>query len=243
LIKPSKPLVAAPLNWGRPDGLAVMLKAVIFDLDDTLLNSMPARKAALSRVFQKMKLNIDPGWFFASIKGGSFHGALAQLAEKHNIGEDLFALYRRIYWFETRPKVALYPGVPQMLKVLKGRGLSLAIVTNKFRDIEFEGGRIGCALEIKETGIDRYFSAVIGLEDVKEQKPDPEGIQLALANLGIQPGESLVVGDSPADMAAAKTAGCKSCLALWGILGEKITDEDFSAREPVGIINIVNKCS
>jgi pyrophosphatase PpaX len=222
-----------------------MLKAVLFDLDDTLLNSMPAREAALRQVFQKIKLDLDPGWFFDSLKGGSFHGALQQLEKQYNVKEDLFALYRHMYWFRADPRVKLYPGVRKMLGALKNRGLLLAIVTNKFRCIEFEGGIIGCALEIKEIGLDKYFNAVIGLEDVKEQKPHPEGVLLALNKLVVPPGEALVVGDSDADMAAAKAAGCKSCRAAWGLAGPpdptNVEVADFVGFSPGDVVKIVDR--
>jgi len=130
-----------------------------------------------------------------------------------------------------------------MLEKLKADGYILGIVTSKIHDTVFEGSRIGCALELEKMGIIGLFSAVIGLEDVQKPKPDPECIQLALNKIGAFPGNTLVVGDSAADMAAAKAAGCKSCLAAWGIIrGEEEAKADFTALDPGDIISIIARC-
>ena len=57
----------------------------------------------------------------------------------------------------------------------------------------------------------------MGFESVTNHKPHPEGVLLALERLGADPGQCVVVGDTPADIGAAQAAGCWSCLATWGI--------------------------
>ena len=66
------------------------------------------------------------------------------------------------------------------------------------------------------------FSVVVGFEDVARHKPYPEGVELALERLGVLPEEALLVGDSAADIEAARAAGCPSCHATWGIQGEMV---------------------
>ena len=66
------------------------------------------------------------------------------------------------------------------------------------------------------------FSVVVGFEDVARHKPDPEGVELALGRLGVLPKEALLVGDSAADIEAARAAGCPSCYATWGIQGDTV---------------------
>ena len=80
------------------------------------------------------------------------------------------------------------------------------------------------------------FSVVVGFEDVARHKPDPEGVELALGRLGVLPKEALLVGDSAADIEAARAAGCPSCYATWGIQGDTVplsTSPDYVARSPL----------
>jgi pyrophosphatase PpaX len=217
---------------------------VLFDLDDTILDSYDARIQALQAVFTQVKIvGITAEKFLSSLQGTVFKEALERLAESQNIQDDLFISYRRAYWFKKPGRIRLYPGIGEMLDTLKSRGYKLGIVTNKGRDLEFEGNRIGCINELKEVGIADLFSAVIGFEDVSEQKPHPAGINLALNQIGSQPQDTLFIGDSAADIEAANTAGCRSCQALWGVPADSAGAEnitaDFIAAVPDDVIRIL----
>ena len=78
-------------------------------------------------------------------------------------------------------------------------------------------------------GIADLFSVIVGFEDVMNYKPHPEGVELSLRQLKAVPQATLVVGDSAADIEAAKTAGCWSCHATWGILAADGLRDDFGA--------------
>jgi len=221
-----------------------MIKAVLFDLDDTLLDSLNARVNALERVFIEAGIvDIKADEFLFSLQGNPFVTALKELAQARYIHNDLFIKYRRAYWFNSQDSLKLYPGVREMLDMLIAKGLVLGIVTSKMRDAEFEGRRIGCTDELKKMGIAGLFSAVIGLEDVRKPKPDPECIKLALSKIGIDAGNTLVTGDTIADIAAAKAAGCISCRAAWGIPGALDTlgktTADFVAAKPVQVVEFI----
>jgi pyrophosphatase PpaX len=223
------------------------IKAVLFDLDDTLLDSLKARVKALEHVFADTGItNIKADEFLFNLQGNPFVTGLKELALARGIHDDLFVKYRRAYWFNSQDSLQLYPGVRRLLEKLKTKGFKLGIVTSKMHDTVFEGSRIGCALELEKMGIGDLFAVVIGLEDVQKPKPDPECVHLALSKTSIVPGNTLVVGDSAADMAAAKAAGCISCHAAWGISEtysppEKIA-ADFVASEPGDIISIIARC-
>ncbi len=83
------------------------------------------------------------------------------------------------------------------------------------------------------------FEVVVGLEDVNETKPDPEGINLALAKLHSRPEQTLFVGDSFADISAAKNAGCSSCHAQWGITNFANLRSDYVAPTPERLLGII----
>ena len=130
-----------------------------------------------------------------------------------------------------------------MLGKLNDNGYRLGIVTSKLHDTEFEGRRIGCAGEMENMGILDMFCAVVGLEDVQKPKPEPECIFLASSHTGIDPRETLVVGDTAADIQAGKSANCVTCRAIWGITESAVEPinikADFTASKPEDIIHIL----
>lgn len=91
-------------------------------------------------------------------------------------------------------------------------------------------------------GVFDLFSVLVGFEDVTRYKPDPEGVNIALERLGAPPHETLLVGDSGADIAAAQAAGCWSCHAIWGIpVSEHSLDSvkpDMVARTPEVLLGL-----
>ena len=136
----------------------------------------------------------------------------------------------------------LYSGVRGLLDTLKSRDFRLGIVTQKGRDFEFQGCRVGMVQELEELGITEIFSVIVGFEDVPEPKPDPSGINLALSSLGVRPQETIFVGDSLADITAARSAGCWSCHATWGIVDNQTRQEiqpDYIAVSPRDILDLV----
>ncbi|MGD1119550.1 MAG: HAD-IA family hydrolase [Dehalococcoidales bacterium] len=194
------------------------MNTVLFDLDDTLLDSFNARIRALESVFSQTKVSrIGAVEFLNSLRGSQLVESLERLAREQNIPDDLFICYRRAYWLEKPGRMRLYPGVKKMLNGLKSKGYKLGIVTNKGRCFEFEGQMVGCVNELEDVGILHLFDTIVGFEDVIDEKPHPEGINLALRNLGTKPRDALMVGDSAADIAAAQAAGCVSCRAAWGV--------------------------
>ena len=117
----------------------------------------------------------------------------------------------------------LYPSVPPLLKALRSQGLRMGVVTTKFRY------RI---LQILgKYGLTDSVDCIIGAEDVKEEKPSPEGILLAMERLGMRKEEILYVGDSAVDAAAAERAG----VAFAGVLTGTTPEEALRGRTCVWI--------
>jgi len=195
-----------------------ILSAVLFDLDDTLLDSFDARVGALERVFKRTGITcLTAEQFLRDLQGAQIKEAFNQLEVAQGVGADLFENYRRAYWVKEPGLLSLYPGVKPMLEKLYARGVKLGVVTQKGREFEVDGEKVGALYEVVEVGIASLLSVLVGFEDVSSTKPHPEGINLALKRLGVYPHETLVVGDSIADIEAASAAGCWSCYAIWGI--------------------------
>jgi len=224
----------------------VKYKAVIFDLDDTLLDSISARVISLQRVFTSAGITEqDAERFLRDLQGTSLSAALAQLAKGLGIGVDLFLDYRRTYWAKEQGILKLYPGIKQVLNKLHEYGLKLGVVTTKSMNVEFEGNVIGARQELQELGIADLFSVLIGFEHVTLHKPHPEGINMALTRLEVAPGETLMIGDSAGDIGAAQAAGCQSCHATWGLPANECTSiqanisPDFILDSPSALLELV----
>ena len=206
------------------------LSAVLFDLDDTLLDSSAARINTLQSELQNAGIrHLTAEELFRNTRGGQLSKVLTELEEREGRELNLLDRYQHAYFRKSIGLVHLYPGVESMLNALHARGIKLGIVTQKVRSLQVERRPAGASQELTEMGVVDLFSIIVGFEDVTNYKPHPEGVELALRQLGVAPQGTLVVGDSAADIGAAKAAGCWSCHATWGILAADEPLDDFGA--------------
>jgi len=105
-----------------------------------------------------------------------------------------------------------FVGVKDTVHTLKERGYKLGIVTTKLHDVVLKGLRL--------MDLEPYFEAVVALDHVEKEKPDPEPVLKALEQLGAKPEEAIMVGDNYHDILAGKNAGTKTADIL-AILGEE----------------------
>lgn len=228
----------------RGHGIPNSLSTVLFDLDDTLLDSFDARVKALEQTFTRSD-TIHPSarQFLRNLRGSQLKDALARFETTRKTGGSLFEEYRRAYWAKESGLISLYQGIKPMLEKLLSHGVKLGIVTRKGREFELEGHCVGALKELQELGVANLFSVIIGFEDVNNTKPHPEGIIQALNHLEAQPQETLFVGDSTADIEAAHSSGCWSCYAIWGIpVSEYRLDSinaDFVAGTPRELLDLI----
>lgn len=194
------------------------ISTLLFDLDDTLVDSLAARIAALECVFSANGISaFTAEEFMHKLRGAQFEQALYHLEEQEGRELDLFENYRRSYWCNESRPISLYRGIKPVIERLNFLGVKLGVVTQKGWAFQMEGRQVGASQELLALGMAHLFSTGIGFESVSKHKPHPDGILLALEQLGSHALETLVVGDSLADMQAAKAAGCWSCHATWGI--------------------------
>lgn len=219
--------------------------AVIFDLDDTLLDSFPLRLGALKRTLAQADISTPTALsVFTDLKGTSLEASLDKL--EVNLGKSL-GLYKRYlddmfsHWLKEPQSVSLFPGVKEMLVSLRADGINLAVVTQKRRSFQFNGMQAGAYSELKELRVADMFVTVIGNDDVIKPKPDPEAILLALSRLYTASAETLVVGDTYGDIIAGNSAGCTTCLATWGRLPSQTepVPSNFTAKSPADVIKLV----
>lgn len=174
------------------------LRAVLFDWDGTLVNSAELTYRCYERLFGRFGLAFGRGEFAATYSPDWYetYRALGLPEAEWAAADKLFV---EIYGAE---RAELLPGVRATLDALGARGLRLGIVTSGSRE------RVGRELEV--LGVHSRFDAVVCREDTDRRKPHPEPLLLALEALGVGTGEAAYVGDSPEDVAMARSAGVLS---------------------------------
>lgn len=121
---------------------------------------------------------------------------------------------------EMLKEAELFPQVKDTLIELKQRRKKLVVVTNSAREV--------VEYYIYKHGIMPYLDGVITLDDVTNGKPDPEGVNKAMADLSISPDQTMIVGDSDKDILAGKAAGITT-VAHYPAENKLFYDEDLVA--------------
>ena len=193
------------------------LQAVMFDLDGTLIDSIPTYFRIAAAMLEEVGLPPAPREAVAAmLKDGlsGFHHLIPEdMAERRDelIAECLRAgkeISARLY----PGSVTLIPGVEPLFLRLRADGVRMGIVSSSHA--EFVGRKI---TPLKEAGIERMLDAVIVIEDTSEKKPSPEPVLACAERLGVEPSRCLFVGDADVDMKAGRRAGTLTVGVLTGV--------------------------
>ncbi|MBO8176182.1 MAG: pyrophosphatase PpaX [Bacillus sp. (in: Bacteria)] len=127
--------------------------------------------------------------------------------------DEMIERYRKYNLENHDLLVKEFDGVYETIQALHEQGYKMAIVSTKIRDTVIKGLRL--------TKLDKFFDVVVGLDDVKHAKPDPEPLQKALQQLGSTPDEALMIGDNSHDILGGKNAGTKTAGVAWSAKGKE----------------------
>lgn len=191
----------------------------IFDIDGTLLDTVDDLALLTNRILTEVGCPTHTTPEILSYVGAGMRRliflALPEGASEETIDRavELWNEHFAEYYHETHP----FPGVVELLEEIRARGGKVGAVSNK-----------------QQAGVDLIMAKCLpGQVDIMfgespsvPRKPDPKGIQLAMAHLGSTPEQTVYVGDSPSDVVAAKNAGVFSVVVLWGYHKR----EDFSGK-------------
>lgn len=192
-----------------------MIKAVIFDLDGTLTNTLTDIANAMNRTLALHGLPQHPIDRYRYLVGGGVK-RLAALAvgDRMDMYETVLADYSAYYAQHATDLTVPYPGVPEMLRALQERRLKLCIFSNK--------PHADTVTVARRYFPDVDFALVQGQIEGVPVKPDPAGALRCAAAMGVAPDECLYLGDTDVDMRCARNAGMHPIGVAWGFRPEEL---------------------
>jgi len=216
---------AGPGPAGRFLLRKLSVRAVLFDLDGTLVDSAPDLTLAANKMLSALGYPSVDCW---QVKGWVGDGvrSLVRRALTAILGyvpaealiERSYVLFQRYYAEAIYQDSKLYPGVNKTLQSLKTSGLALACVTNK-------PSRFTRPV-LEKSGLTGFFDIVVSGDDLSLKKPDPAQLEFAAEQLGVPLATCVLVGDSTNDVRAAGAAGIPILWATYGYAGPGDIEQD-----------------
>ncbi len=213
-------------------------KAIIFDLDGTLLNSLEDIGNSMNIVLENRGYavhDLDKYRYF--VGSGIRQLVLRTLPEdkkSDEVVDECVREFRDVYNKNWNIKTRPYEGVPEMLDEITNKGMKKAILSNKPDDFT--------KMCVDELLTAWTFKNVIGINDNNPPKPDPKGALDISERFRIKPEYFLFVGDTSIDMQTATSAGMFPIGALWGFRSkEELTESGAQAliEHPLDLLNLL----
>jgi len=208
------------------------VRAVLLDLDGTLLDTAPEIAAAAADMLSELGLDpVDPlrvrefiGKGIPHLVRRTLEASLGRAPDERRVGsamEGFFFHYAKRNGCMAKP----YPGVLEGLTELRAKGFALACVTNKTAQFTIP--------LLEATGLAGFFPVVVSGDTMPKKKPAPDPLLEACRRLGIPALEALMIGDSRNDALAARAAGCPVLLVPYGYTeGEDVQGIDCDGIVP-----------
>ena len=216
----------------------VKIKAVIFDLDGTLLDTLEDIGNAVNQTLSNRGYPTHPVNTYRSFIGDGWEmlvkRSLPESASTRDVMrvcvEESMAEYARTWDATTTP----YDGIPELLNYLTHEGIRLAVLSNK--------PHVFTRQYVDKLLAAWTFEKVIGVSSRVPKKPDPAGALSIVTELNLDKKNFLFMGDSGVDMQTAASAGIFSVGAAWGFRPEAEIMENgcrFLARHPMDVLSLI----
>ncbi len=223
-----------------------MIRAVVFDLDNTLTDFMQMKDRSIDAAVAGM---IDAGltlpaavakqrlYAIYQIQGIEYQTVLDEFLREAvgHVDYKLLAAGIVAYRAARDAALVLYPHVQLTLLELKRRGLGLAVVS--------DAPRLQAWLRLSQLTLANFFDHVVTYDDTHERKPHPAPFRRALELLGVEASEALMVGDwADRDMVGAKAIGMRTVFARYGdTFGTGASGADWDAEDVLDVVRIVDE--
>lgn len=193
----------------------MQVKAIVFDLDGTLLDTLDDLWLSVNYTMDKFGF---PHRDRREVRGflGSGVRVLVEKSlpeDKKDMTDECLSFFKAYYDVHKDDNTRPYDGVIDMLKAVRAAGLKSAIVSNKYD---------AAVQQLKNVTFNGLVDFAVGEGNGIKTKPAPDGVLLALKNLGVSKDEAVYVGDSEVDLKTAENSGLKCVAVTWGF-----RDRDF----------------
>ena len=185
-----------------------MIRAVIFDLDGTLLDSLTDIAQAMNDAISARGWPVHPVDAYLRMVGEGIENLARRAAPQERDVPALLGDYRARYSRGMETTTRPYPGIPQMLDAVQEAGLKMAVLSNKREDFTVE--------LVKRQLAKWSFKCVRGERHGVPRKPDPHSALELASALGHAPRDVAFVGDTPIDVKTALAAGMLPVAVTWG---------------------------
>jgi len=198
-------------------------RAVIFDLDGTLLNTLGDIADAGNATLAHFGLPVHPVESYKNFIGDGVAMLVkrAMPTEALDMYDEVLARMRMEYATHLDRKTAPYPGIPELLDELQARKVALCVFSNKPDAF--------CQANMEQFFGKWKWDAIVGESEAVPRKPDPTGAEAIANTLGIATDDFVFVGDSPMDMKCGLGAGMTPVGVTWGFR-ERATLEEAGAK-------------
>ena len=199
------------------------IKLICFDLDGTLVDSVPDLRLALNAMLDEFQLSHCQDEQIKTWVGNGLpklvERALVYVGNQQVEQQQALSCFEKHYQHYLNSASCLYPNVAQTLRILKERGYQTALVTNKAEQFLPD--------LLKHFNISDCFDLVIGGDTLAKNKPDPMQVNFALEHFCVEKSQAVMVGDSKNDILAGQNAGLLSIALTYG----------YNYGEPVSLLN------
>ncbi len=198
-------------------------RAVLFDLDGTLVDTAPDLAGTLNHLRLARQLAvIDEAELRPLVTRGAaglIEAGFGELPARQAdlLRKEFLEHYRANLWVRS----CVFPGIDALLDQLNKSGLALGIVTNKIESL--------AAPVVNQAGWHHLFGCLVAGDTMDRAKPDPLPVAEACRRLNVAPSQTLFVGDDRRDVLAGQAAGCATVVASWGYIDDPDTVAAWNA--------------